>query len=107
MYQDLQYDQVFHEHIGYHSLHSVIRLFKNYGMSVFDVEELTVHGGSLRVFIQHDDAQREISKNVVTVLNHEIDAGIFDEHTWQVYARRCQDHKEDLRTKIETLKQFS
>ena len=63
MYADLQYDQVFHEHIGYHSLHSIVYLFGLYDMEVFDVEELEVHGGSLRVFIKHSGSKRE--KNIV------------------------------------------
>ena len=103
MYRELQYDQVFHEHIGYHSLHSIIRLFDQYNMTIFNAEKLEVHGGSLRVYLQHEDAQRRVQKNVIKILRSEIDSGIFNKFSWEIYAKRCKAHIESLRAKIANL----
>lgn len=96
MYSDLQYDQVFHEHIGYHSLHSIVLLFGLYNMEVFDVEELEVHGGSLRVYIKHKVSNRRLNYNVIKTMNNEIKSGIFSLDNWNSYAKRCESHKKVL-----------
>lgn len=48
--EDVQFDTIYHEHFSYFSLLVVERVFAAHGLSVFDVEELATHGGSLRVF---------------------------------------------------------
>ncbi|OZB38511.1 MAG: SAM-dependent methyltransferase [Acidiphilium sp. 34-60-192] len=48
--EETQFDTIYHEHFSYLSLHVVQRLFQAHGLSIFDVEELPTHGGSLRVF---------------------------------------------------------
>lgn len=54
-----QFDTIYHEHFSYFSLHTHERIWQRLGMRVFDVEELTTHGGSLRVFGCHaDDATK-------------------------------------------------
>ena len=47
-----QFDTIYHEHFSYLSLTAVSRIFAHNGLTVFDVEELPTHGGSLRVFVQ-------------------------------------------------------
>ena len=86
MYNELQYDQVFHEHIGYHSLHSMIYLLGIYEMEVFDVQELKTHGGSLRVYIQHANKKRSTNYSVIQMLSREINSGIFSLNNWKTYA---------------------
>ena len=107
MYSDLQYDQVFHEHIGYHSLHSIVFLFGLFNMEVFDVEELEVHGGSLRVYIKHNNSNRRINYNVIKTINNEIKSGIFTIKNWVTYAKRVESHKESLREMLEICKMDS
>jgi len=48
-----QFDTIYHEHFGYFSLYSVERIFGAHGLQVFDVEELSTHGGSLRIYARH------------------------------------------------------
>ncbi|MBO6781907.1 MAG: methyltransferase domain-containing protein, partial [Alphaproteobacteria bacterium] len=52
---DVQFDTIYHEHFSYFSLLVVERVFARHGLTVFDVEELPTHGGSLRVFASHAD----------------------------------------------------
>ena len=49
-----QFDTIYHEHFSYLSLAAVEAVFSSVGLVVFDIERLTTHGGSLRVFAQHE-----------------------------------------------------
>ena len=72
-----QFDTIYHEHFSYLSLSAVERIFKANGLSVFDVEELDTHGGSLRVFAQRRDVgSRPVTPAVSTMLQMEADAGM-------------------------------
>jgi len=74
---DNQFDTIYHEHYSYLSLTAVQRIFADNGLQVFDVEELTTHGGSLRVYAQRSDkGDRAISPNVARLLAIETEAGI-------------------------------
>jgi SAM-dependent methyltransferase len=57
--EEHQFDTIYHEHFSYLSLTAVERIFAENGLAVFDVEELSTHGGSLRVFAQLSDTGRE------------------------------------------------
>lgn len=72
-----QFDTIYHEHYSYLSLIAVKRIFEHNGLSVFDVEELPTHGGSLRVYAQRTDSGiHEISANVANMLQREVQAGM-------------------------------
>src|SRR3989338_880031 len=72
-----QFDTIYHEHYSYLSLIAVKRIFECNGLSVFDVEELPTHGGSLRVYAQRTDSgMHEISANVANMLQREVQAGM-------------------------------
>jgi SAM-dependent methyltransferase len=57
---ETQFDTVYHEHYSYLSLTAVDRIFAANGLTVFDVEELPTHGGSLRVFAQRADTGKRV-----------------------------------------------
>ena len=72
-----QFDTIYHEHFSYLSLISVNEIFKKNGLTIFDVEKIPVHGGSLRYYAQKTDTgKRLISKRVNALLQEEIDAGL-------------------------------
>jgi hypothetical protein len=48
-----QFDTIYHEHFSYLSFVTVSRIFAAHGLTVFDVEELPTHGGSLRIYARH------------------------------------------------------
>jgi SAM-dependent methyltransferase len=75
--EDTLFDTIYHEHFSYLSLTTIERIFADRGLSVFDVEPLVTHGGSLRVFAQRSDtATQARSSSVVKVLGQEAEAGI-------------------------------
>lgn len=72
-----QFDTIYHEHFSYLSFSTVKRIFESQGLDLFDVEEISTHGGSLRIFAKHiQDETREISPNVHKLLKKEEDAGM-------------------------------
>jgi SAM-dependent methyltransferase len=66
-----QFDTIYHEHFSYFSLGVLLRLFTSHGLEVFDVEPLSTHGGSLRVFAQKANGPRPVSRSVASCLAEE------------------------------------
>jgi hypothetical protein len=50
-----QFDTIYHEHFSYLSFYTVKRIFESQGLEMFDVEEISTHGGSLRVYAKHKE----------------------------------------------------
>lgn len=72
-----QFDTIYHEHFSYLSFYTVKQIFESQGLEMFDVEELTTHGGSLRIYAKHkEDSSKEISANVAAMLKKETDKGL-------------------------------
>lgn len=53
--QKAEFDTIYHEHFSYFSLLTLQKVFAHHGLTVFDVEELPIHGGSLRLYLKHSD----------------------------------------------------
>jgi len=60
-----QFDTIYQEHFSYLSFSTVEQIFNYHGLTLFDVEEIPTHGGSIRIFAKHDsDKSKEVSENV-------------------------------------------
>ena len=71
-----QFDTVYHEHFSYHSFMSAEKILAAHGITVFDVDELSTHGGSLRVYGRHEqDESKPVSQAVESLRQRELDAG--------------------------------
>ncbi len=90
------FDTIYHEHYSYLSLLAVERLFARHGLDVFDVEELTTHGGSLRVFAGHAGAHGEASDRVEAFRVKEAKAGLDDLAAYADFADRVRATKRTL-----------
>ena len=72
-----QFDTIYHEHYSYFSFATVRKVFAAHGITLFDVEELPTHGGSLRIFGRHDeDAAKPVEERVAALLAREEAAGL-------------------------------
>ncbi|MCI5192035.1 MAG: class I SAM-dependent methyltransferase [Candidatus Electrothrix sp. AU1_5] len=91
-----QFDTVYHEHFSYLSLGTVSRIFQTVGLRVWHVEQLTTHGGSLRVFGCHNDDQRENTVVVDDLLKEEEKNGLQDLAAYQGVQARANRVKNDL-----------
>lgn len=92
-----QFDTIYHEHYSYLSLTAVKRIFEHNGLSVFDVEELPTHGGSLRVYAQRaDTGPRETAPNVTALLAREAAAGMATPEFYAGFQARANQVKNDF-----------
>ena len=73
---EVQFDTIYHEHFSYLSLESVERLFAEFGLRLFDVQEVTTHGGSLRIHGCHVESGHETCQGLLDVRASEKDAGL-------------------------------
>jgi 2-polyprenyl-3-methyl-5-hydroxy-6-metoxy-1,4-benzoquinol methylase len=72
-----QFDTIYHEHFSYLSFHTVEQIFKSQGLKLFDVQELSTHGGSLRIFATHiENDKLNVSTNVTELKQKEIARGL-------------------------------
>lgn len=86
--EGVQFDTIYHEHYSYLSLAAVERIFESSGLKVFDVEELTTHGGSLRVFAQLASGKREATERLAAVRRKEAAAGLMQMGTYTDFDTR-------------------
>jgi len=71
-----QFDTIYHEHFSYLSFTTVVRIFAHHGLTMFDVEQLPTHGGSLRIYArQATDAGKPVGQRVNDLLKLEADKG--------------------------------
>ena len=91
-----QYDTIYHEHYQYYSLLTASRALAKGGLTVVDVEELSTHGGSLRVYARHHDAAGEPSVAVKSVLEAEAAAGLHTLDGHRGFATEVFTIKRDL-----------
>ncbi len=91
-----QYDTIYHEHYQYLSLLTASRALASGGLVVVDVDELSTHGGSLRVHARPADAAGEPSANVKAVLAAEEAAGLHTLSGHAGFAEAVFDIKRDL-----------
>jgi SAM-dependent methyltransferase len=92
-----QFDTIYHEHFSYLSLTAVLRVFSANGLSVFDVEELPTHGGSLRVFAQRTDSGDHMrSSSVASLLAREARAGIGSSEGYSGFQTRAESAKNEF-----------
>ena len=95
--QDNLFDTIYHEHFSYLSLYTVERVFAEYGLRVFDVQEVPTHGGSLRIFATHaDNDERPTEPNVGAVKAAESDAGLQDLDAYRAFSERVKETKRSL-----------
>ena len=89
-----QFDTVYHEHFSYLSFHTVQRIFAAQGLRLWDVEALSTHGGSLRVWACRQDAPREATPAVAAMLEREYAAGMMDMAWYRGFQRVAEDVKD-------------
>src|SRR6185312_14859620 len=90
------FDTIYHEHLFYFSLLSVERPLRRAGLTVFDVEEVATHGGSLRVYACRADASRRPETSVEKWRDREHEFGLDRIETYRSFDDRVRQSKRDL-----------
>ncbi|HKZ72721.1 MAG TPA: class I SAM-dependent methyltransferase [Steroidobacteraceae bacterium] len=92
-----QFDTIYHEHFSYLSFTTVERIFARHGLTLFDVEELPTHGGSLRIFARHaNDASKSVTRNVVALRERELAKGFDRVETYSGFREQVLETKRKL-----------
>jgi hypothetical protein len=92
-----QFDTIYHEHFSYLSFTSVQSVFFKNGLKVFDVEECTTHGGSLRVFAQRiDTGSKIVTPNVAKLLEKEKSIGMLTSGYYKEFRSKIEKIKNDF-----------
>ena len=92
--EENQYDTIYHEHFSYLSLIAVEQIFKAHKLTIFDVEELETHGGSLRIYARHtNDEEKVITARMRDLMHREIQAGYNQMQTYLTFAQGVKKSK--------------
>jgi C-methyltransferase-like protein/putative zinc binding protein/methyltransferase family protein len=100
--EGLHYDSIYHEHLFYHSLHSISLLLSQFALKPFDVTDSPISGGSHVVYFSKE--QRTPTTAYALTLERERAIGVNEERPWREFAERCQRHRTKLFAVVEAMK---
>lgn len=95
--QENQFDTIYHEHFSYFSFLTVEQVFAAHGLTLFDVDELPTHGGSLRIYGRHhEDNSKTVSPRVAALRERESAAGFSTLVHYRRFDEQVKKTKRDL-----------
>lgn len=95
------FDQIYHEHIFYHSLFALNNLVKQFGLNIFDVELIPIHGQSMRVYVGKN---KPVGNSVTQFLEKEKKLGLDKAKTFLKFSNKVENIKEQLINLLKELK---
>ena len=99
--EELQWDNIYHEHIYYYSITALHNMFKRYGMTIIDFEEIPIHSGSIRVTVKNSET--DIPKKITDRIKLESDTICNLEYLGQ-YSEDVKKHISDFNKTLDSLK---
>jgi len=91
-----QFDTIYHEHFSYFSFLTAERIFAAHGLTLFDVDELPTHGGSLRIYASHAADARPVEERAVRLRDRELAAGFDRLETYASFTEQVHETKRRL-----------
>lgn len=91
-----QFDTIYHEHFSYLSLYTLLQVFDKQGLKIYDVEKLSTHGGSLRIYATHIANKIIIKENVQKLLEEEKVFGLLNMDKYTTFQEKANKVKYDL-----------
>jgi SAM-dependent methyltransferase len=92
-----EFDTIYHEHFSYLGFMTVQKMFAHHGLTLFDVEELPTHGGSLRIFARHtNDISHPVTERVEAMRQKELDFGMSRMETYERFGEQVKMTKRKL-----------
>jgi SAM-dependent methyltransferase len=92
-----QFDTIYQEHFSYFSFSTVEKVFAAHGLTLFDVEELPTHGGSLRIYARHRETAKEpVTRCVMDLKAREEAAGFMLLETYLCFGTKVEETKRNL-----------
>ena len=100
-----QFDTIYHEHYFYFSLHAVNNILEHHGLKIFDIEMITTHGGSIRLYATHAKNHKlRINGTLSELLEEEKELGLTDKSIYKDFQSRINTIKNDLLGFLENAK---
>ena len=92
-----EFDMVYHEHFSYFSLYTLKKIFESFNLEIFDVKEISVHGGSLRLFLKlKNNLGIQIEGNVEKLLKKEKHYGLQEISTYLEFQKKVDKSKKSI-----------
>jgi len=92
-----QFDTVYHEHFSYFSFLAAEKIFAAHGLTLFDVEELPTHGGSLRIYARHaEDTAKPVDARVAGLRERELAAGLDRMTAYSAFSEKVAETKRKI-----------
>ena len=88
-----EFDTIYHQHLCYFSVTALDRLFRRHSLFLNDVQRTTIHGGSLRLFVEPREA---VGESVKSLLHEEVERGVDKIDYYLDFAARVRGIKRDL-----------
>jgi SAM-dependent methyltransferase len=100
-----QFDTIYHEHFSYFSFFTVEQVFAAHGLTLFDVDELSTHGGSIRIYARHEqDNSKPVSERAQQLRARELALGFNRLQTYQNFAEQVKSTKRKILSLLIELK---
>jgi nucleoside-diphosphate-sugar epimerase/SAM-dependent methyltransferase/quercetin dioxygenase-like cupin family protein len=100
--KDLTFDNIYHEHFNYWSVLSLNNFFNKLGYTIYKVEHINTHGGSIRVYISNEPSS--VDESVANFLQEEIQLGLNKYETYLEFAKKVETLKTNIYNNISNLK---
>lgn len=92
-----QFDTIYHEHFSYFSLISVEKIFAAHGLTLFDVEEIQTHGGSMRIYARHtENSSRPLNERLANLRDRENALGLNQMNAYSSFDEKVKATKRNL-----------
>ncbi len=101
--RDMTFDNIYHEHVNYWSVTALRNFFNRLGYTLFHVEHIDTHGGSIRCFISKD--HRDINTSVLDFLHQELISGINKVSTFRDFNNKLTVARTNVRKNLDVLRQ--
>lgn len=103
MLRDTEFDTIYHEHLSYLSLKPLKKLLKSHGLKIAKVKKFPIHGGSIRLYIEHAD-KNTADGSLEEIIEEETREGIYSLKHYKKYQKHVDEIKKDLRNILLKLK---
>lgn len=101
--EKLEFDTIYHEHVYYFAVKPLKMAFEGHGLSLFNIEKIALHGGSLRLFVGHANAH-DINPVVEKMIQQENQSGIYQYQTYVAYMKKLNHLKNELTSVLKKIK---
>lgn len=93
--ETVQYDSIYHEHLKYYSVKSIVRLFDYYDFTVVDVDRIPNYGGSIRVYAMKGKGH-PVGESVARLIAEETRLGLYSNEAYEKFVTKVRQSKIDL-----------